>query len=136
MKLNLKRIVSYGLPVFVLIVLCYSPSIASTDYYPTEGWRMSTPEEQGINSKMLADMMTSIQKMSYHIDSVSIVRNGYMVVDAYFYPFKKDQKHIIHSCTKSIMSALIGIAIDKGYIKKIDQPIVEIFSDREILNLN
>ena len=50
MKLNLKRIVSYGLPVFVLIVLCYSPSIASTDYSPTEGWRTSTPEKQGIDS--------------------------------------------------------------------------------------
>ena len=131
-----KKIVHCILPIFVIVTFFYSYATASVAYYPTEGWRMSTPEEQGINSKMLADMMTSIQKMSYHIDSVSIVRNGYMVVDAYFYPFKKDQKHIIHSCTKSIMSALIGIAIDKGYIKKIDQPIVEIFSDRDILNLN
>jgi CubicO group peptidase (beta-lactamase class C family) len=131
-----KKIARYILPIFVILTFFYTYSTASVDYYPTEGWRMSAPEEQGMNSKILTDMIISIQRNSYHIDNVSIVRNGYMVVDAYFYPFSKDQKHIIHSCTKSIMSALIGIAIDQGYIKKINQPIVEIFSDRDILNLN
>jgi CubicO group peptidase (beta-lactamase class C family) len=123
--------------LFSILTFIYSCDKASVDYYPTKGWRMSAPEEQGMDSKILADMLTSIQKKeSYRIDSVSIVRNGYMVVDAYFYPFSLDQKHQIYSCTKSIMSALIGIAIDKGHIKGIDQPIVEIFSDRDIGNLN
>jgi len=62
----------------------------------------------------------------YNIDNISIIRNGYMVLDAYFYPFSKGQRHIIRSCTKSIMSILIGIAIDRGYIKSVDQPIVEL----------
>jgi CubicO group peptidase (beta-lactamase class C family) len=34
------------------------------------------------------------------------------------------------------MSALIGIAINKGYIKNVDQTIVNFFSDRKISNLN
>ncbi len=136
MKLNLKRIVSYGLPVFVLIVLCYSPSIASTDYYPTEGWRTSTPEKQGIDSGKLLEMMKKIQKMEAHFDSISIVRNRYLVTDAYFFPFEKGLKHIIHSSTKSITSALVGIAIDKGYIKSIDQPVIEFFPDKSFNNLD
>jgi CubicO group peptidase (beta-lactamase class C family) len=136
MKLNLKRIVSYGLPVFVLIVSCYSPSIISTDYSPTEGWRTSTPEKQGIDSGELIEMMIIIQKMEAHFDSITIVRNGYLVTDAYFYPFEKGLKHIIHSCTKSITSALIGIAIDKGYIKSIDQPVIEFFPDKSFNNLD
>ncbi len=136
MKLNLKRIVSYCVPVFVLIILCYSPSIASTDYSPTEGWRTSTPEKQGIDSGELIEMMIIIQKMEAHFDSITIVRNGYLVTDAYFYPFEKGLKHIIHSCTKSITSALIGIAIDKGYIKSIDQPVIEFFPDKSFNNLD
>jgi len=111
---------------------CY----ASSAYWPTEGWRTATPEEQGLHSNILADMLEEIQKKSYSIDSITIVRNGFMVADAYFYPFSKGRKHIIHSCTKSIMSALIGIAIDKGYIKNVDQTIVDLFSDRKISNLN
>jgi hypothetical protein len=105
MEFNLKRIVSYCVPVCVLIILCYSPSIASTDYCPTEGWRTSTPEKQGIDSGKLIEMMIKIEEMEAHFDSITIVRNGYLVTDAYFYPFEKGLKHVIHSCTKSITSA-------------------------------
>jgi len=121
---------------FSFICLFYLTSSALADYWPTEGWRASTPEEQGMDSKTLADMLEWIQTKSYSIDSITIIRNEFIVTDAYFDPFSKEQKHIIHSCTKSIMSALIGIAIEKGHIKNIDQPIVDIFSDREISNLN
>ncbi len=131
---NRKTIVCW-ITLFYFICLFSSTSSASSDYWPTAGWRMSIPEEQGMHSNILADMMELIQK-SYEIDSVSIVRNGYMVADVYFYPFSKGQKHIIHSCTKSIMSALIGIAIDKGHIKNVDQPIIEFFPDRTFSNLD
>jgi hypothetical protein len=53
-------------------------------------------------------MMIIIQKMEAHFDSITIVRNGYLVTDAYFYPFEKGLEHVIHSSTKSITSALIG----------------------------
>jgi hypothetical protein len=66
-----------------------------------------------MKSQMLAEMMEHIKENSFNIDSILIVRNGYMVLDAYFYPYSKGQKHIIHSCTKSIMSALIGIATQR-----------------------
>ena len=85
-------------------------------YWPTDGWQTSTPEEQGMDSEKLTDMLTFIQDEDYNIDSVTIVRNGYLVTDANFYPFQPDSKHIIHSCTKSVVSALIGIAIEQGYM--------------------
>ena len=134
--LRKRKYVGYWIIIFLFICLFGLTSSASSDYWPTAGWRTSTPEEQGMHSKILADMLEWIQIKSYIIDSITIIRNGYIVADVYFDPFSKGQKHIIHSCTKSIMSALIGIAIDKGYIKNVDQPIVDIFSDREISNLN
>ena len=109
---NRKYIALYILAIFIIIVFFYSYAAGSVNTYPTEGWQISTPEEQGMQSQMLAEMIEHIKKNSFNIESISIVRNGYLVLDAYFYPYLKDQKHIIHSCTKSIMSALIGIAID------------------------
>ena len=120
---------------FIFFIIFPSISAAS-DYWPTKGWRMSTPEEQGMDSNILADMMANIKKFDYDIDSVTIIRNGYMVADIYGYPFAKNQKHIIHSCTKSVMSALIGIAIDKGYIKSVHQPVLEFFPDKTFSNTN
>lgn len=134
LRQNKKSIALYILLVFVVLVSFYSYSTASVNSYPTQGWQISSPEEQGMRSQMLADMMEVIKKNSYDIDSVLIIRNGYMVLDAYFYPFLKGQQHIIHSCTKSIMSALIGIAIDKGYIKNINQPITDFFPDKAFSN--
>ncbi|HDH97776.1 MAG TPA: 6-aminohexanoate hydrolase, partial [Deltaproteobacteria bacterium] len=91
-------------------------STAATDYWPTEGWRASTPEKQGMKSGMLANMVENIKEKGYAIESITIIRNGYIVMDAYFYPFTKDTKHILHSCTKSITSALVGIALNKAPI--------------------
>ncbi|UCG79871.1 MAG: serine hydrolase [Desulfobacterales bacterium] len=108
----------------------------STAYWPTEGWRTSTPEEQGMDSETLADMLHTIQERGYDIDSVSVIRNGYMVVDAYVHPFSPGSKHVIHSCTKSIISALVGIAIEKGYIKSVEQPVLDFFPERTAAHLD
>lgn len=105
-------------------------------YWPTKGWRTSTPEEQGMHSGVLADILEIIQKEGYNIDNITIIRNGYLVTDAYFYPFEKGMKHSIHSCTKSITSALVGIALEMGYIKDINQPILEFFPEKTIANLD
>jgi CubicO group peptidase (beta-lactamase class C family) len=133
---NMKHIACYILPIFIIIVFSHSYATASGNSYPTEGWKISTPEEQGMQSQMLAEMMEHIKNKNFNIDSVLIVRNGYVVLDAYFYPFSKGQQHIIHSCTKSIMSALIGIAIDNGHIQNVDQPIIDFFPDKAFANMD
>ena len=133
---NKKYIALFNLPIFIILLSFYSYVAASGNTYPTQGWQSSTPEEQGMRSQMLAEMMEHIKKNNFNIDSISIDRNGYIILDAYLGPFSKEQKHIIHSCTKSIMSALIGIAIDKGYIKNVDQPIMDFFPDKEFANMD
>jgi CubicO group peptidase (beta-lactamase class C family) len=131
-----KSIALYFLSFFWMSVFFWSYDSASANTYPTDAWTISTPEEQGLRSELLVEMMAHIRERSYHIDSILIVRNGKLVFDAYFWPFSKNQKHIIHSCTKSVMSALIGIAIDKGYIQNVDQPITEFFPDKAVADFD
>jgi CubicO group peptidase (beta-lactamase class C family) len=138
-----KRLLSLWI-VVALVAGCASatptlaPSTApeSGGYWPTEGWRTSSPEEQGMNSEMLADMLDTIRKRNNKIDSVSVIRNGYMVVDAYVHPFSPDSKHVIQSCTKSIISALVGIAIEEGCIESVEQPVLDFFPERTVANLD
>jgi len=134
---RLKRYIIHGI-ILACFIWCFNSAISSaaTDYWPTDGWRTSTPEEQGMRSGMLADMLKNIKEKGYPIESITIIRNGYIVTDAYFHPFEKDTKHILHSCTKSITSALVGIALDKGHIKDVSQPILEFFPDKTIANLD
>jgi len=111
-------------------------SYIAPDYWPTKGWRTSTPEKQGISSYELVDMAEYIKNKKYYVESITIIRNGYIVFDAYVYPFSKGENHIIHSCTKSIVSALVGIAIDKKYISSVNTPVLDFFPRRKILNID
>lgn len=111
----------------------YAFALASSQF---NGWPSSTPAEQGMDTAKLVEMMEHIKKSNYHTDSILIIRNGHIILDANFYPFTSEQKHNMFSCTKSIMSALIGIAIDKGYIESVKQPIIEFFKEKDIGHLD
>ena len=101
-------------------------------YWPQETWERSTPEEQGMNSEKLLEMVDAYQtnwdkEKHGTIESITLIRNGYVVADIYLNPlYPPDTKHIIHSCTKSIMSILIGIAIEEGHIESVEVPILDI----------
>lgn len=97
-------------------------------------WQTSTPEDQGMSSLRLIDGIKQLKKDSTRIHSLLVIRNNHVVLDAGFYPFKKDFAHDIASVTKSITSLLIGIAIDKGFIKSDDEPVINFFPGYTIKN--
>ncbi len=125
-----------ALALLLLVTSCGDGTTVPPNTFPGEAWSISTPEAQGMRSGVLADMLAHIEDRSFHIDSILIVRNAHVVLDAYFSPFKPGGKHIIHSCTKSVMSALIGIAIDKGYIQGVHQPVTDFFPDVTFTNMD
>jgi len=89
-----------------------------------------------MDSELLARMFARIQDQRHRIDSVTVVRNGYIVADAAVHPYRLGSKHIIHSCTKSIVSALVGIAIEEGHIEGVHQPLVLLLPSRSMANLD
>ena len=106
------------------------------DYWPTKGWRTASPESQGMDSDLLVKMLNLIWEKNIDIHSVLVIRNGYMVLDAYSYPYDSEIPHHIDACTQSISSALVGIGIDNGYIKDINQPVLNFFPMRVAKNLD
>src|SRR4051812_45456469 len=95
-------------------------------FYPTKAWRESTPEEQGLDSQVLAGMVDNISRKHLNVHSVTVIRHGYVVLDTYFYPYKPTATHDVASVLKSITAALVGIAADKKLLKT-DQPILSFF---------
>lgn len=106
----------------------------SPDYWPTKEWRSSTPELQGVDSAKLADALTAIKQHDIRIHSLLLVRNGYVILDAYFFPFDRDNLHDLASVTKSVTSTLVGIAIDQRKIRSVNEPVANIFPRRTIAN--
>ena len=66
------------------------PTAAAAPYWPTEGWRTSTPEEQGMDSQKLAEMLATIKERNMNIHSFLVIRNGYLVSESYFRGYQQD----------------------------------------------
>lgn len=137
MRPTLQLIVTVSLLVLLLSPMI-SPIRASTgEYYPTAGWRTSTPEAQGMTTKKLQEMNDYIRVNGVSIDGVVVIRHGYLVWE--YYPntaYDANTIHYLYSVTKSFTSCLIGIALDKGYIHNTSQRMVSFFPDRTIANLD
>lgn len=104
--------------------------------WPTNGWQTSTPEQQGIDSGKLADTFTAIKAQQIRLHSLLIVRNGTLVVEAYFDPYTAGVRHTVESNTKSVMAVLTGIAVDQGKIKSASEKMVDFFPGRSMYNLD
>ena len=80
--------------------------------WPTAGWRVSTPEEQGMDSAALAALVDF--GASRGLNSLLVARHGMIVVEAFYAPFRSGLKHRTRSVTKSFIGTLVGIGSRKG----------------------
>lgn len=103
-----------------------------SEYWPTKDWKFSTPEKQGMSSKALIKIFEEIEKSDIEVDSLLVVRNGYIVVEANKLHF--ETLYPIYSSTKSFTSAIIGIALRKGHLLSVDQTIAEFFPELLLKN--
>jgi CubicO group peptidase (beta-lactamase class C family) len=106
------------------------------DYWPTQDWRTSTPEQQGMDSAQISKVFDNLQQSKENVHSVLIIRNGTIVTEAYYAPFRPDARHNLNSITPTVVSILIGIAIQEGDIKGVNQKMLDFFPDRKIANLD
>ncbi len=100
------------------------------DYWPTNSWQEATPESQGIDSDALARALKYAREAELNLHSVLLVRHGYIVLDATFYPYDGNTPHDIASVTKSVTSTLVGAAIAGGHLTDADQKLIDVLGKR------
>lgn len=107
----------------------------------TEGIATSTLSAERVNAEKIQALAAEIEKGVYpNIHSLLISRNNKLVYEHYWpgkdehwaipvgvVPHSKDSLHDIRSISKSIVSACVGIAIQQGKIKSVDQKVLDFF---------
>jgi CubicO group peptidase (beta-lactamase class C family) len=145
-----------------LLVLSIGPFSCGQDTKPTppaegyqyevppetnDGWETASLASVGMAARPLVNMMNRLDGTAEHnIHSLVIVKNGKLVFEEYFpgdkfnlaqptgeTGFDRDDAHNLCSVTKSFTSALIGIAIDRGFIQSVDQKVFDFFPEHEEL---
>lgn len=113
--------------IFFLTFL-QTPSLQKAPW-PETDWPISSPQEQGLDGQKLAALDEILRKGRRFPDlhSLLIVRYGYLVHESYYKGYDKDDLHTLQSVSKSVTSALMGIAIEEGIIRDVDEKVLEFF---------
>jgi len=114
-----------------------------------DGWETESLGNAGMDEKLLYNMMNRIYATPEHnIHSILIIKEGKIVFEEYFegekfklgkytgeFGFDRDDLHTLCSATKSVSSALMGIAIDMELIESVDVEVFDFFpQDSDLLS--
>lgn len=140
MDIRVKKrfVLSAMLSLYALLTyLCLGPARAEDPdqpAWPTKEWLTSTPEEQGMNSSALARLVG--YGASHSFDSLLVERHGRIVLDTYYAPYTAGIPHEIFSSTKAVTGTLLGMVYKDGLLDRLDHPVLDLFTDRQIANVD
>lgn len=100
----------------------------------SDGWEVSTLVAQNIKADPILHLIKSLQQESHNIHSLLIFRNNTLVSESYFDGWHRNRLHASRSASKSFISTLVGIAIDKGKIGSVNQKVFDFFPEYTDLN--
>jgi CubicO group peptidase (beta-lactamase class C family) len=107
-----------------------SSELETVDYtpLPEADWQVSTPEEQGLDPMLLAELYYEAEEMET-LYGLLVVKKGFLIGEQYFNGATMEQVSGRASATKSFTSALVGIALDQGCLESVDQKMIEFFPE-------
>ena len=88
-------------------------------------WPTGDPEAEGLDPALLAQIEEDVG-LSSTIRSFLVIRNGTLVTERYFHDGGGDKAFNVHSVSKSLLSLIVGAALDDGAIPDLDTPIAEL----------
>ena len=154
-RIRVHQRTSRCLALAINLVAC-AVTLADDRQWPSPEWEVSTPDAQQMDVELLDQLDREIAAGKHgYVDGMFVYRNGYVVYkktydndynqlfmgrdqtrwqynyyDPDWHPwYKGSQLHTMQSVSKSVTSALIGIAIKRGQIAGVDVEVMPYFED-------
>ncbi len=89
----------------------------------------SASAEPGIDASVFSEALDRADDMD-RLRSLLVSQQGELILEQYFNGSDRHTTANVKSVSKSVLSALVGIAIDEGHVQGLDQPIVDYFAER------
>ncbi|MFD3374144.1 MULTISPECIES: serine hydrolase domain-containing protein [unclassified Streptomyces] len=89
-----------------------------------DDWSPTAPEAQGMDS---AKLRTGLTKLGNNASLLSalVIRNDRLVAERYYHGSGAQRSNNVHSASKSILQALVHIAVAKDDIGSLDDPVAD-----------
>lgn len=98
------------------------------DYWPTRTWRTADPQKGGLDPRVSRKLEARVQGIET-LRSILIIRSGELLFETYALGGTPNRYQNVNSITKSVVSALVGIALQEGFLQDIDQPLLSFFPE-------
>lgn len=121
---NLLKMAVLGLGICVA-----STGICSSTLIPArlnDGLSVGSPEDADFDKDRLAQGFDKASKLPYS-HSLLVLRDGKLVAEQYFHGFTQQSANNLKSVSKSIVSTLVGIALDRKTLKSVEMPVHDFF---------
>jgi len=105
----------------------------------SDGLRTGLIEEEFKNPEPIINMVKKTIKGEFpDVHSILIYKNNKLVLEEYFYGYDENTPHQLRSATKPFIGGIVGIAIDKGFIKSEKEKLLPYFKNKydKIANLD
>ncbi len=109
-------------------MLLPAPTVNPVAYLNGE-WEQDLPENHGIEPSWLEEFANELQDKQ--ICAALLIKDGRIVYESYMKEYNKDSQFNLYSCTKSVTSAAVGVAIEQGYLTGVDCQIGDYFPNIE-----
>lgn len=90
--------------------------------------RAKSPEEVGVSSAAIAQLLQDIQETNIENHSLMIVRHGKVAFEQWRKPYGPDLPHTMYSVSKSVTSTAAGFAVSEGLLS-LDTKLIDIFPE-------
>ena len=97
---------------------------APDDLTDDDLWKLSSLSAQGINSDILLPGLAKLEDSPTR-QAFILMRNGSIVFEQYYNGSSAKDSNNVASVSKSILSALIGIAMQQGFITSVEDRLAE-----------
>jgi CubicO group peptidase (beta-lactamase class C family) len=98
-----------------------------------DGWVVGHAADHGVDPAAIERTVEAILAGEAGVlKSFLVLRDGAIVAEEYFYGFGPGNLFPIASCTKSVSSLLIGLAIQEGLIAGVEEPILSFFPQERV----
>ena len=102
-----------------------------------DGLETASISNSDLDSASIIALVNDIINQEYgRMESLLVLKDNKLIVEEYFYSYDRGRLHHIHSCTKSITSLLLGIALEQHKDIQVDQPLFSFFPEYASLETN
>ena len=102
--------------ILLKLMLLFLLPVLSINSLAQDRLPRSTPEREGVSPEGIRRFIEAADKHPFEFHSFMLLKNGKVIAEGWWDPYKPDLKHTMYSVTKSFTATAVGYAVNENLI--------------------